>query len=97
MLGQVAGLLDHQLGWDYAQMHSEQLVALHHFCLLVLAVVTQQLPRKERQGYSAGYGAGCAPLEPNFPRRLLARTSIPAGPRSQHQAEDTGCAAQMAL
>lgn len=44
--GQVAGLLDHELGGNDAQVHSQQLVALHHLCLVVLAVVTQQFPRK---------------------------------------------------
>lgn len=46
--GQVAGLLDHELGGDDAQVHGQQLVALHYLCLVVLAVITQQLPGEEK-------------------------------------------------
>lgn len=48
--GQVAGLLDHELRGDDAQVHGQQLVALHHLCLVVLAVVAQQLPGEKKTG-----------------------------------------------
>lgn len=48
--GQVVGLLDHQLRGDDAQVHGQQLVALHYLCLVVLAVITQQLPGEEKTG-----------------------------------------------
>lgn len=48
--GQVIGLLDHQLRGDDAQVHGQQFVALHYLCLVVLAVITQQLPGEEKTG-----------------------------------------------
>lgn len=90
--GQVAGLLDHELRGDDAQVHGQQLVALHHFCLVVLAVVTQQPPGEKKTSGLAGAVQSGTPILTTLP---LANpwqghsACPPAGPRLQ--AGETGC------
>lgn len=87
---QVAGLLHHQLGGDDAQVQGQQLVALHHLCLLVLAVVAQQLPGEGGnwgvlQGMAQPAGDGSAkppPFGSASPRKPLPRTSLQPQDRS---------------
>lgn len=102
---QVAGLLHHQLGGDDAQVQGQQLVALHHLCLLVLAVVAQQLPGEGGnwgvlQGMAQPAGDGSAkppPFGSASPRKPLPRTSLQPQDRSprlrgtQHGYPPPGC------
>lgn len=78
--GQVTGLLDHELGGDDAQVQSQQLIALHHLCLVVLAVITQQLPEDEKTEGLAGTAQ--MPFLTTLPLECPSRTQCPSTSRT---------------
>jgi len=55
LAGQLSAVLQDELGGDDPQVHGEQLVALDHLPLVVLAVEAQQLPANTHNG-SGGAG-----------------------------------------
>lgn len=55
---QLSAVLEDDLGGDDPQVYRQQLVALHHLTLVVLAVVPQQLPARQRTSYSQQHSCG---------------------------------------
>lgn len=73
-------------------MYSQQLIALHHLCLVVLAVVAQQLPEEENKGGVEGTvqtGTLCLNMFPLGSHRQGHDAHPSAG--QWHQAREIDC------